>query len=110
MGRPVKRQRADHSANAAALRQNPGEWQPVSTHNSSASAISAAARIRSAYLRPCYAPAGAFDAEARVHGDGYAVHARWLGAEHEDEMRRLAARAELGIPTTTRNTRPGGPR
>lgn len=110
MGRPVKRDRTNHAANAAALRQNPGEWQPVSRHNSSSSATSAAGRIRAASARgTSYAPAGAFDAEVHVSGDEYAVHACWLGPEHEAEMRRQAARAELGLPTN-RTTRTGGAR
>ena len=95
MSRPVKRDRPNHAANAAALRANPGEWQPVSRHNSSASATSAAYRIRTARGRGTnYAPAGAFDAEARVTSDGYEVHACWLGPDNEAEMHRRARTAD----------------
>lgn len=111
MSRPVKRPRADHAATAALLRLNPGLWQPVSVHRSSSSAVSAAGRIRSASARgTSYAPAGAYDAEVRVCGDEYAVHARWLGPEREAAMRRRTARAEPGTThtTTIRSTRHGG--
>lgn len=74
---------ADHFAVAAACRANPGEWQDVGEYNSSQSASSLAAVIRSAYsktsLRSAYEPAGAFEARWALTEFGAAVQARYVG-------------------------------
>lgn len=82
MSRPAARPRADHAQVAAACRAHPGQWQQVSVHRSSAPAQTAAQSIRTAYRRRWYAPAGSFDAEVVVHGDVYAVRARYIGQPH----------------------------
>lgn len=105
MSRPVKRPRANHDQTAASLRRSPGIWQRVSTHRASSPANNAAHRIRTAYGRPCYEPAGAFEAEVHVLGDDYVMHARWLGPQREAQLRRAEARTALGI-----NDQKGGER
>jgi hypothetical protein len=64
---------------AAQLRAQPQVWQRVSVHRSSASADTTARSIRTAHRLRWYRPAGAFDAEAVVVRDGYAVRARYTG-------------------------------
>lgn len=97
MARRAAHPRANHTTTAAALRRAPGVWQRVSVHRASANADNAAARIRTARELRCYEPAGTFEAEVRVYGDDYSVHARYLGAMREAQVRREQVRAELGI-------------
>jgi hypothetical protein len=103
VSRHAWRPRANHADVAARLRSNPREWQRVSVHRGSAGANGAAWKIRTAYDTPCYEPAGAFETDVTVRGDDYAVVARWLGADHEDVLRRKAN-------TTESTTRTGGAR
>ncbi len=81
MTRPVKRTRVRHDLTAAALRNQPGEWLPVSTHRALYTAWGAAQRIVTASRSAAYAPAGSFEAEVRPNPDTdeTAVYARYVG-------------------------------
>ena len=85
MSRPAERARVNHAETARLLRARPRMWQVIGNYRAKEGAAKIARDIRAAYQRHSdrgsspYAPAGEYEAYARMAEEGWEVVARYVG-------------------------------
>lgn len=123
--RSIYRATPDHSAATFQAREERGHWVLAALYPSSASGKTVARRVPSADMMPAYEPAGAYEAYAARHTDGWALWVRYVAGDEPVPVLpdRMSVRIRhdgdgpgysgVGIITVTISTRCpqcGGPR
>ena len=125
MSRPANRAKTDHATIAANARAERGRWLLAGVYPSSASAQSCARGVPRAQLMRAYEPAGAYEAYAAVHEDGYALWVRYVAGDepvpalpdrmtvrirHDGDEAGYSGVGVVTVTVSTRCPRCGGPR
>ncbi|MFE4796155.1 hypothetical protein ACFRFL_13825 [Streptomyces sp. NPDC056708] len=123
--RSFYRAKSDHATAASNARAHQGRWVMAGIYPSSSSAKNAVRRVRIAELMPAYEPAGAYEAYAAMHDDGYALWVRHVAGDqpvpvlpdrmtvrirHDGYGPECSGVGVITVTVSTRCPRCGGPR